>query len=252
MTKFKFLTIFLTVFWINGKCQDIIFKTNGDEIKAKIVLVDLKIIQFKKFENLDGPLYNISKSDVFMIKYENGTKDVFGPNSVFNFGGPRNNTGVTEYKKRGYISTLETNFGPLSFGPRLGFSMEVYNVHGYQFNDHFSLGVGFGFHYLDDLYIPLTIDARVFLLKGKIRPTINLNIGYDFIIRNSDNKGALFTNPTIGVKRYISENVALIFSLGYLLHINKVTYSTYQNWTLVPVTRYDIYQNMTLNVGFSF
>jgi hypothetical protein len=245
-----FLAILLNTIVV--KSQDIIIKTNGDEIKTKVILIDLGIIQYKKFENLDGPLYNISKSDVFMIKYENGTKDVFGPNSIFNFGRSRNKNAAVEFKKRGYISTLETNLGPLSIGSRSGFSMAVYNVHGYQFNDHFSLGAGFGLHYLDEMYIPLTIDARVFLLKGKIRPTINFNVGYDFKTRNSDGKGAFFTNPTIGVKRYISEKVALLFSAGYLLHINKVSYNTYQGWTLVPVTRYDVYQIMTLNVGFSF
>ncbi|MEL7003808.1 MAG: hypothetical protein AAFN93_13880 [Bacteroidota bacterium] len=31
----------------------------------------------KKFENLDGPVYTVDKNTVFMIKYANGSKDVF-------------------------------------------------------------------------------------------------------------------------------------------------------------------------------
>ena len=34
-------------------------------------------IKYKKFDNPNGPLYTILKSEVFLIKYENGTKDVF-------------------------------------------------------------------------------------------------------------------------------------------------------------------------------
>lgn len=57
--------------------QDNIIKKNGDEIKAKILEIGISEIKYKKFENQAGPSYTILKSDVFMIKYENGTKDVF-------------------------------------------------------------------------------------------------------------------------------------------------------------------------------
>jgi len=61
--------------------QDIITKTNGDEIKAKVTEVDLNEIKYKRFENLSGPTYTMPKSDIFMIKYENGEKDVFKKSS---------------------------------------------------------------------------------------------------------------------------------------------------------------------------
>jgi hypothetical protein len=57
--------------------QDIILKRNGDEIKAKVQEVGITEIKYKKFDNPDGPMYTILKSEVFLIKYENGTKDVF-------------------------------------------------------------------------------------------------------------------------------------------------------------------------------
>lgn len=57
--------------------QDIIFKRNGDEIKSKVSEVTATEIKFKKSDNLDGPMFTILKSEVMMIKYSNGTKDVF-------------------------------------------------------------------------------------------------------------------------------------------------------------------------------
>lgn len=57
--------------------QDIIMKKNGDEIKVKVDEVLPDGIKYHKYENLDGPVYTMPKSDIFMIKYENGSKDVF-------------------------------------------------------------------------------------------------------------------------------------------------------------------------------
>lgn len=57
--------------------QDVITKTNAEELKAKIVTISDDQIEYKKWENLDGPTYTISPKEVFTIKYQNGTKDIF-------------------------------------------------------------------------------------------------------------------------------------------------------------------------------
>ena len=58
-----------------GECDNLILK-NGDEISAKIFEVTPYLIKYKKCSNLNGPLYSISKSDVMMIRYSDGTKDI--------------------------------------------------------------------------------------------------------------------------------------------------------------------------------
>jgi hypothetical protein len=57
--------------------QDIIILKSGDEIKSMVVEVLSDQIKYKKFENKQGPSYGIEKSKVFMIRYANGSKDVF-------------------------------------------------------------------------------------------------------------------------------------------------------------------------------
>jgi hypothetical protein len=57
--------------------QDVIIKSNGEEIKSKILEVNQNEVKYKIFDYQSGPSYTISKSDIFMIRYENGTKDVF-------------------------------------------------------------------------------------------------------------------------------------------------------------------------------
>ena len=60
-----------------GYSQDNIILKNGDEIKAKVLEVTTDQIKYKKWDNQEGPTYSAEKSDIFMIQYKNGTKDVF-------------------------------------------------------------------------------------------------------------------------------------------------------------------------------
>jgi len=57
--------------------QDVIVLKSGDEISAVVNEIGIDVIKYKKFDNQTGPIYNVEKSQVFMIKYQNGTKDVF-------------------------------------------------------------------------------------------------------------------------------------------------------------------------------
>jgi hypothetical protein len=57
--------------------QDVITYKNGTEVKVKVTEVTSTEVKYKKFDNMEGPSYSILRTDVFMIKYENGTKEVF-------------------------------------------------------------------------------------------------------------------------------------------------------------------------------
>lgn len=60
-----------------ANAQDLITKKSGEDIKSKVLEVSTSEIKFKKYENLNGPIFTLLKSDVLLIIYENGTKDVF-------------------------------------------------------------------------------------------------------------------------------------------------------------------------------
>lgn len=57
--------------------QDIITKTDGTEIQAKVLEVTDAYVKYKKFSNPDGPIYSIHKSDILAVRYENGENEVF-------------------------------------------------------------------------------------------------------------------------------------------------------------------------------
>jgi hypothetical protein len=75
----KFYVFIFVAFICNSAlfAQDIITLKNGEEIKAKVQEIGLDNVKYKKYENQAGPTYTLMKSDIFMIKYENGDKDVF-------------------------------------------------------------------------------------------------------------------------------------------------------------------------------
>jgi hypothetical protein len=58
---------------------DLITLMNGEEILVKIVEIGTKDIRYKKCDNLNGPDYILPKTEVFMVKYPNGTKEVITP-----------------------------------------------------------------------------------------------------------------------------------------------------------------------------
>ncbi len=105
----------LSALLINGLCfsQDILTYKNGTEAKVKVIEVTSSEVKFKRYDNIDGPLYTILKSDLFMIKYENGTKEVFSAP-------PKTETvpsaNVQETKDIGY-DRIRYN------GPRVGFTV---------------------------------------------------------------------------------------------------------------------------------
>lgn len=70
-------TVFLLLFALNIFSQDFIILKNGDEIKAKVLEINENSIDYKKFSNVNGPTYQMNKSEIFMIKYASGDKDVF-------------------------------------------------------------------------------------------------------------------------------------------------------------------------------
>jgi len=76
MKNITVILLLITIcFGMAAKSQDIIVKNDKSEIKSKILEITEELIKYKKFEMPDGPTYSISKSDVFVLLYANGTKE---------------------------------------------------------------------------------------------------------------------------------------------------------------------------------
>jgi len=77
--KKKSLSLFVSILFSLGLfAQDMITLKNGKDIESKILEVNVTDIKYKKQDNLEGPTHTILKSEVLMIRYANGTKDIMG------------------------------------------------------------------------------------------------------------------------------------------------------------------------------
>lgn len=76
INKKIFIITMLLPFCVELQAQDIIIKNDKIEIESKVIEINDTSIKYKKWDNLDGPIYNISKMAVFMIVYANGQKEV--------------------------------------------------------------------------------------------------------------------------------------------------------------------------------
>ena len=59
------------------KAQDTLSMRSGENILVKVIEVGTSEVKYKKIGNLNGPVFSMLKSDLLLIKYENGTKEDF-------------------------------------------------------------------------------------------------------------------------------------------------------------------------------
>lgn len=57
--------------------QDLITQKNGEDIKAKVLEIDNSNVKYKLYDEPTGPMYVIPRSQVLLIRYESGRKEVF-------------------------------------------------------------------------------------------------------------------------------------------------------------------------------
>jgi hypothetical protein len=106
--------------------QDLIILKKGSEIKSKVLELTQSEIKYKRFDNLDGPIISVSKADVQMIKYQNGTNDVINTNQ------PKQENEASEVPSRLNNKPFRIGFyaDPLGFiqiGPSVGTEITIIN-----------------------------------------------------------------------------------------------------------------------------
>jgi sRNA-binding regulator protein Hfq len=238
----------------NNNMEDVVYLKNGSIIRGLII------------EQVPNQSIKIQTKDrnVFVFKYdeiEKITKENAINNNSNNSGNDTQTTG--EFKKKGFINLTEINYcpgvGDVKFenlsAKNEDYSFGFKTVLGYQFNEHLSLGLGVGIDkYKNIELLPLTLDTRVSILKGKVSPVFIGDIGYSFGLNGVE--GGLVINPQVGIRTYISKNTAYIFNIGYKWQKQKVTYrypsSIYGINYYAYSTEEVFFKFITISTGFSF
>jgi hypothetical protein len=65
---------------ISLQAQDILYTTSGNKFLAKVTEVNTTDVKYKDFSNLEGPVYVISKKEVVLIRFSDGSTQIINEN----------------------------------------------------------------------------------------------------------------------------------------------------------------------------
>ena len=77
-SRLFFLSLALLLAAGRAHAQDLLTKRNGDEVQVRVLEITPLEIRFRRTDNPDGPLISVYRTEVFMIRYASGAKEVFG------------------------------------------------------------------------------------------------------------------------------------------------------------------------------
>lgn len=78
--------------FLYSNAQDFITTKDGTDIMAKIIEVSSTEVKYKKYNNPDGPTFVLKKSDILIILYEDGEKEVIKSSASSGYGSSPNTT----------------------------------------------------------------------------------------------------------------------------------------------------------------
>jgi len=224
MKKYILTTLFLSLFSFIALGQDLIIKKNGEDIRAKVIEITLSEVKYKKFENIDGPIYTLLIKDILLIKYENGSKDLFNGSKIkiidtnkVKYFSPKNRV-LNLFEISSFYNSERGIFKDEYFDPfNRQYSYKNYYtspisfkfIKGYKFNEQFALGLGVEYTKID-LFNFFTLSSEFFCYTSKNRssPFINLNYG-------------VFQFERHGISINAPYNYSFAGKIGYKFSLNK-------------------------------
>lgn len=218
------ITVFLL--FVSGAifAQDIIIKNDGDEIKSKVVEITLETIKYKLFNKPSGPLRNVSKNEVFMIIYEDGTRekitavkqtkhvpDVAEEQETI----PKKIDEQKPQTKRSHKggSNIETG---IMTGDLDGL-LSINYIYDFMLGKNVSLGIGTGIlvdpEYTEDPFLPIFLDTKAYFLQQINSPFGYFDIGAALPLNHGTSYMLIETG--LGYNFQIGSRNGMAVSLGY-------------------------------------
>ena len=222
------------------KAQDQLFKKDNTKVLVKVTEIGTEEIKYKLHNNLNGPVYVISKSEVSLLIYENGQHEVFAATSE-KLSAPRNIARRAPYSMSKADSSLYFKYkNNISLNFLNFVNMEVGLIYQHDFlKNNCSVIIPLAIGILD----PAITESVYFRNNG-----FNYNYNYISSFSNVDLKRKLF-EAGFGLHYYPSLRFPVNYYIGpairYMQYDAKQTYTYY---VPVPVgTSPGSYQTISKN-----
>lgn len=223
--------------------QDVVYLKNGSIIRGVIIeQVPNKSI---KIETADRNVFFYPIDEI-----EKLTKEPYPGKER----SAHSNTG----SQSGYKGIVETGY-QVGIGGYASGRLKLNIINGYQFNPHFSIGLGTGLRYYTDegsTLVPLFADFRVNFMDNKVSPYFSLGTGYSFDASDGFAGVGVLLNPAIGVNFKPSDKIGIHVGIDY--EMQRMTFSHY-SYSYTPTSyssnSYTTSENsgaIGLTVGMSF
>jgi len=237
------LSLIVSSAFSQGNTEDVIYLKNGSVIRGQILVQ--KFGEFVKIESSGHNVWVFSSKDIDRI-----VKEDHIPPKKWDL----------NIKEKGYFNITDVGVlaGRDSYQNKYSFSFLLIN--GYQLKNRLSFGLGTGLEFMDIPLAPAFIDIRHTIFKGKLSPFVAVRGGYSFpLVNYYENgyepryQGGYMVGSVIGIKNYITDNAALVLSVGFR---HQQLRSTRTDWfwahgdQVVQVSNF--YNRIAIRVGLHF
>lgn len=227
----KSIISFLSLVPVLVSAQDVLYKTDNTKQEVKVTEISSTIIKYKAFDNLNGPVYTLSKTEIALIVYQNGLFEAFQKEPV-NAVDPivskklKRFSQVTENKNVVFLNTIEF----LNSGVGVSYLHEFGDG---KFDVHVPLATSFGSPGMDN-----ALTSFGGLGGCKINKT-NYDIGLGLYFNTSGKRSIThFIGPLVRNAQYSASYYTSNYEDG--------NYLTTQNTTAINET------SLLLNNGFLY
>ncbi len=76
MKKLSLLLLVLISAALSANAQDLIIRKNGQDIRAKVLEINIGSIKYRNWDNPESPVFTIPSSEVLLVRFEDGTNHI--------------------------------------------------------------------------------------------------------------------------------------------------------------------------------
>jgi len=175
-----------------SEAQDVIAHKDGNVTLGKVVEIGPETIKYRKADNPDGPVYILKRSDLLSVRFENGTQEIFSAATQMAALQPLETVVLDDdddsEENYSHIVCPEVRLSlDIPLNDDLDGGGGVMGVCGFQMNDYFMFGPGFGIlghkylnHNASSIEMPVFVQARILFNKKPISPYLIGQLGYTF------------------------------------------------------------------------